>query len=114
MDVVLDGAGGESVLAAALRSLAPMGRLVAYSGGGGVVDVGALRAHGRSLVGFAMRPFVTRRRDLYEAHQRELWDLHASGRLTAAVHRTLPLGEAAEAHRIIEGRRNLGKVVLVP
>jgi NADPH2:quinone reductase len=113
-DVVLDGAGGSRVRAACLRALAPLGRLVVYNGVGGSVDVGELRMHGRSVIGFAMRPFASRRRDLYEAHQRELWALHASGRLTTAVHRTLPLGRAAEAHRIIEARENLGKVVLVP
>lgn len=113
-DVILDGTGGDQVRAACLRALAPLGRLVVYNGVGGSVDVGELRVHGRSVIGFAMRPFAAGRRDLYEAHQRELWDLHAGGRLTTAVHRILPLGQAGEAHRIIEARENLGKVVLVP
>jgi NADPH:quinone reductase len=114
VDVVLDGAGGERVQAAGVGALVPMGRLVAYSGAGAVVDVNELSVHGRSVIGFAMRHFANRRRDLYEEHQRELWDLHVSGRLTAAVHRVLPLDEATEAHRIIEDRENLGKVVLAP
>lgn len=114
VDVVLDGAGGERVQAAGVGALAPMGRLVAYSAAGGVVDVNELRLHGRSVIGFAMRHFASRRRDLFEGHQRELWDLYVSGRLATAVHGTFSLGEAAEAHRIIEGRENLGKVVLVP
>lgn len=113
-DVILDGTGGDQVRAACLRALAPLGRLVVYNGVGGSVDVAELRMHGRSVIGFAMRPFAAGRRDLYEAHQRELWDLHAGGRLTTAVHRILPLGQAGEAHRIIEARENLGKVVLVP
>jgi NADPH:quinone reductase len=36
------------------------------------------------------------------------------GKLTPEVHAALPLAEAAEAHRIIEGRKQTGKVVLVP
>lgn len=114
VDVVLDGAGGERVQTAGLRSLAPLGRLVSYNGVGAVVDVNELRMHGRSVIGFAMPHLVARRRDLYEQHQRELWDLHANGHLTAAVHRTLSLDEAAEAHRVIEDRENLGKVILEP
>lgn len=113
VDVVLDGAGGE-VQATALRALAPLGRLVAYNGVGEVVDVNELRMHGRSVIGFAMPHLVARRPDLFQRHQRELWDLYAAGRLTAAVHRTLSLGDAAEAHRIIEARENQGKVVLDP
>jgi NADPH:quinone reductase len=114
VDVVLDGAGGDAVQAAALGSLAPLGRLVAYNGVGGRVEVNELRMHGRSVIGFAMPHLVAGRPDLYARHRDELWRLHASGDLRAAVHRVLPLEQAAEAHRIIERRENLGKVVLVP
>jgi NADPH:quinone reductase-like Zn-dependent oxidoreductase len=113
VDVVLDGVGG-AVQAAGLRALAPLGRFVCYNAVGGVVDANELRARGQSLIGFAMRPFVAHRPEEYERHGRELWDLYARGRLTTAVHRTLPLEEAAEAHRIIERRENRGKVVLRP
>ncbi|NMH98202.1 zinc-binding dehydrogenase [Pseudonocardia acidicola] len=37
-----------------------------------------------------------------------------AGRLTPHVERTLPLVDAAEAHRLLEGRRIRGKVVLIP
>ena len=114
VDVVLDGAGGEAVQTAGLRSLSPLGRLVAYNGVCGPVDVNELRMHGRSVIGFAMPHLVARRPDLYEHHQHELWNLHRDGRLRAAVHRTLSLDEAAEAHRVIEDRENLGKVILEP
>ncbi|MGI5226391.1 quinone oxidoreductase family protein [Actinoallomurus sp. CA-142502] len=112
-DVVVDGVGGD-VQAAALRALAPLGRLVAYSGAGRPVDVNELRAHGRSVVGFAMRPFVAGRPEAYARQREELWDLYARERLIVGVHRTLPLEEAAEAHRIIERRENRGRVLLRP
>lgn len=38
----------------------------------------------------------------------------ASGRLRAAVHARLPLTEAAKAHQILDGREQLGRVLLVP
>jgi NADPH2:quinone reductase len=113
VDVVLDGTGGE-VQASGLRALAPLGRLVAYNGVGGTLDANELRMHGRSVIGFAMPHLVARRPDLYERHQRELWSRHTAGRLTTAIHRTLPLEEAGEAHRIIEDRENHGKVILNP
>lgn len=44
----------------------------------------------------------------------ELVRLVTSGDLRVAVHATLPLTEAAEAHRVFESRTQLGRVVLVP
>ena len=38
-------------------------------------------------------------------------ELHA-GRLTPVVARTFPLERAADAHRFIQSRSNIGKVVL--
>jgi len=38
----------------------------------------------------------------------------AAGRMKPVVHCTLPLREAAQAHRILENREAFGKVVLVP
>ncbi|WP_225414010.1 zinc-binding dehydrogenase [Stigmatella hybrida] len=39
----------------------------------------------------------------------ELW---STGRLRTVVHATFPLAEAARAHQPLEGRENLGRVVL--
>jgi NADPH2:quinone reductase len=36
------------------------------------------------------------------------------GSLRLRISRTLPLAEAAEAHRMIESRTTIGKVVLTP
>jgi NADPH:quinone reductase-like Zn-dependent oxidoreductase len=113
VDVVLDGVGGQ-VQAAGLRALAPLGRLVVYNGVGGQVDVNELRLHSKSVIGFAMAHLAARRRDVYDRHQRELWGLHATGRLRPVVHTALPFERAAEAHRILESRANQGKVVLHP
>jgi NADPH2:quinone reductase len=37
-----------------------------------------------------------------------------SGKLKVRVSRTLPLQDAAEAHRLLEGRKTTGKVLLIP
>lgn len=44
----------------------------------------------------------------------ELVKLTAEGRVKPVIYRSLPLAEAAVAHKIIEGNENFGKVVLIP
>ena len=41
-------------------------------------------------------------------------DLVAEGKLAPVIHASLPLAQAAEAHRILEAREQFGKVLLVP
>ncbi|MEU8438674.1 zinc-binding dehydrogenase [Streptomyces sp. NPDC029216] len=112
-DVVLDGVGGD-LLGPAVRALAMGGRLVAFSSGGGTVEAYELLVRGASLIGFQMRAIALGRPDLYARWQRELWEQRAAGTLRTTVHEEIPLPEAARAHALIEQRRNLGKVVLVP
>ncbi|MFI8962208.1 zinc-binding alcohol dehydrogenase family protein [Streptomyces sp. NPDC053493] len=113
VDVVLDAVGGE-LLPRAVAALAPGGRLVAYSSGGGTVEAYELLAGAKSVIGFQMAHLVRTRPEDYAAWRDELWALHAAGRLRPAVHARVPLARAAEAHAIIERRENLGKVVLIP
>ncbi|MFF1374546.1 zinc-binding alcohol dehydrogenase family protein [Streptomyces virginiae] len=112
-DVILDGVGGD-LLGPAVRALATGGRLVAFSSGGGTVEAYELLVRGASMIGFQIRAIATGKPDLYERWLRELWQLRAAGTLRTAVHEKIPLAEASRAHTLIEQRRNLGKVVLVP
>ncbi|MFE1793967.1 zinc-binding alcohol dehydrogenase family protein [Streptomyces sp. NPDC059525] len=112
-DVILDGVGGE-LLGPAVRALAMGGRLVAFSSGGGTVEAYELLVRGASVIGFQMRAIAVGRPELYARWQRELWEQRAAGTLRTAVHEQIPLAEAARAHTVIEQRRNLGKVVLIP
>lgn len=112
-DAILDGVGGD-LLGPAVRALAMGGRLVAFSSGGGTVDAYELLVRGASLIGFQMRAVAVGKPELYDRWLRELWQLYEEGTLRVAVHEEIPLAEAARAHALIEQRRNLGKVVLVP
>ncbi|MEU5432793.1 zinc-binding dehydrogenase [Streptomyces sp. NPDC020719] len=112
VDIVLDGVGGD-LLTPAVKALAPGGRLVAFSSGGGTVAAYDLLVGAKSVIGFQMALIARNRPELYAAWREELWDLHRSGGIRAAVHAELPLEEAARAHELIDSRRNLGKVVLV-
>jgi NADPH2:quinone reductase len=44
----------------------------------------------------------------------DLFDWIASGKLKLRISQTLPLKDAAEAHRLLEGRKTTGKVLLIP
>jgi NADPH:quinone reductase-like Zn-dependent oxidoreductase len=41
-----------------------------------------------------------------------VWPLVADGSVRTLVHETLPLGEVAQAHRIMEAGDHIGKIVL--
>lgn len=113
VDIVLDGVGGD-VFRQSLDAVKPFGRLITFNGVGGNVDVNELRMQSKGVIGFSMAQFATLRRDRYDEHRDKLWKLTAAGELRPAVHRTLPLDQAAEAHRLIEARENLGRVLLSP
>jgi NADPH2:quinone reductase len=44
----------------------------------------------------------------------DLFDWIAAGKLKLRISQTLPLKDAAEAHRLLEGRKTTGKVLLIP
>lgn len=117
VDIVLDSVEG-AVFQQGLKLLKPYGRLVYYGFAGTDGEVakvamtdllGLTYVVGTSLSAWAKADPVR----VAEARDR-LVRLVASGALRVAVHTTLPLTEAAEAHRIIENRAQLGRVVLVP
>ncbi|WP_232667032.1 quinone oxidoreductase family protein [Pseudonocardia sp. TRM90224] len=115
VDVVLDAVGGETMLRS-IDLLAPRGRLVAYGAASGeltsipITSVFALRSlTGYSTLALRGADPAGARRDMNDVSR-----LIATGRLNTAVHVELPLAEAAQAHRILEGRANLGRVVLRP
>jgi NADPH:quinone reductase-like Zn-dependent oxidoreductase len=113
VDVVVDGVGGE-LLGPAVRALAPGGRLVAFSSGGGTIDAYELLVRGASAIGFQMAAVARGEPGTYARWLTEVWELHRDGALRPRVYAEIPLAEAARAHAVIESRRNLGKVVLIP
>jgi NADPH:quinone reductase-like Zn-dependent oxidoreductase len=106
-DAVLEIAGG-SIFSASLEALAPGGRLC-------VIGAHAGEAVSLDLVDLFRREVKIYGSSAYTyAEVRNSLQLMGRGLLKPPPHETLPLSEAAEAHRRIHARENLGKVVLVP
>ena len=114
--VVYDSVG-KSTFNDSLDALAPRGMLVSFgqsSGAVGPIDPLVLSKKG-SL--FLTRPtlahYVPTREELL-ARSEELFGWVQEGAITVRIDRTLPLAQAAEAHRALERRDTSGKVLLTP
>lgn len=128
-DVILDPNGGAS-FAASYRMLAPLGRLVMF----GIANMasGPRRSLWRVLTTMWRTPrfhafsLINRNRGVFGLNLAHLWgekrqfeqamelllaEFRAE-RLRPVVARTFPLERAADAHRFIQSRANIGKVVL--
>lgn len=115
VDVVTEAVGGDTLLRS-FDLLSPYGRMVSYGAASAeLVSVPITTLFRlRSVVGFTITAFRMARPDQARAEMTELAALATAGRLRAAVHTTLPLAEAAEAHRILEQREQMGRILLVP
>jgi NADPH:quinone reductase-like Zn-dependent oxidoreductase len=131
-DVVLDALGGAS-FARSYKLLRPGGRLVAF--GASSVQRGEkkdlLRAAPQALSmvrGFNLLKQMSDSKAVIGLNMLRLWDdrgtldpwiaplreLLEDGTIRPVVSDVVPFDRAAEAHRILAERRNVGKVVLVP
>ncbi|MFG1927262.1 zinc-binding alcohol dehydrogenase family protein [Cryptosporangium sp. NPDC048952] len=115
VDLVVDAIGGD-VPRQSVELLAPFGRAVVYGAAGGdVISVPVTSLFGlKAVVGFSYLAWWAAAPEQVGAAVAELARYGVEGRLRAAVHARLPLAEAAEAHRILDDRVQLGRVLLVP
>lgn len=115
VDVVLETAGGDNV-AQALDALAPFGRMVFIgqsSGKTAQIDPWQLTVPNRTVTGFYIGGYLAFP-DLIQATLGEIMGFIMAGKLSIQVGKVLPLSQAAEAHRLLEGRKTTGKLVLQP
>lgn len=107
--VVFDPVGG-AAFERSLAALAPSGRLVTP----GAVDSPIVSLGLWPLIEKRARIIGTGAASVTKEDFELLIELAAKGELTPVIDRELPLAEAAEAHRAIEGRAVFGKIVLRP
>jgi NADPH2:quinone reductase len=116
VDVILDILGGPH-LARHLALLAPEGRLVLIAfleGREATLDLWPIMAKRLTVTGSTLRPRTPAEKGaIARALEAEVWPLIESGRVRPRVDATFPLERAADAHRRMEARRHVGKIVLV-
>jgi NADPH2:quinone reductase len=113
--LLLDGVGGEAARAA-FELLGPAGRVVLYGGSSGApLALTTADLAARSLrATWALGPRMMDRPGGIRALEERALAEAAAGRLVPLVDEPFPLADAAAAHRAIEDRATVGKVVLVP
>jgi NADPH2:quinone reductase len=115
-DVVLDPVGGE-VFSRSLATLNPLGAVVALGFAGGwwePLDPAPLVGRNVGILGFYLGRLMRFRPDVVAGAIAEIVALWESGAVKPLVGATYSLDDVADAHRLVEERRSVGKVVLVP
>jgi NADPH2:quinone reductase len=115
-DVVVDPVGGE-LFEAAVGRLRPLGQLVAIGYAGGMwPELQPAQIVGRSVgvQGVYLGRLLRHAPDVVAAATVELLDLWRAGAIHPVVGAEFPLAEVEQAHELVESRRSVGKVVLVP
>lgn len=116
-DIIYESVGG-TITMDGLAALAPLGQMVIYGALNiqqfalGVPDLLGLIFKNQSITGFALVPLLTPgslKRELGA-----LFDDAAQGLLTVTIGGVYPLADAADAHRALEARNTIGKLILVP
>jgi NADPH:quinone reductase-like Zn-dependent oxidoreductase len=108
VDVVCENIADPTLWPGAFNSLAMGGRLVtagAHGGGEVKLDIKRLYIRRLRILGAAGTNLADVDKALEAAR---------AGKIRAIIDRTMPLREAAEAHRILEKNQTLGKIILDP
>jgi NADPH2:quinone reductase len=115
-DVVLDMAGGK-LFQQSLAALAPFGRLVVYGSASrepSTLIPKILMPQNQTVTGYYVANWFAGRPQRSIEAFKALVDLIRTGKLDVAMAGRLPLSGAAEAHRTMETRQAVGKLVLKP
>jgi NADPH2:quinone reductase len=115
VDVVLDIVGGD-YFQRNLDALAVEGRLVMIGQVGGwksVVNTTPIMLKRLTITAstLRLRP-VAEKGAIARALRERIWPLYESGEIRVPVFATFPLTAAADAHRLMEGRSHVGKIIL--
>ncbi|MFZ0341201.1 MAG: NADPH:quinone oxidoreductase family protein [Gaiellaceae bacterium] len=116
VDVVVDPVGGE-LFEAAVGRLRPLGQLVAIGFAGGLwPEMQPAQIVGRNVgvQGVYIGRLLRHAPDVIAAATGELLELWRAGSIRPHVGAEFPLAEVEAAHELVESRRSVGKVALVP
>jgi NADPH:quinone reductase len=116
VDVVADPVGGE-LFEAAVARLRPLGTLVAIGYAGGPwpeLQPAQLVVRNVGVQGVYIGRLLRHAPDVVAAATGELLELWRAGAIRPLVGAELQLADVEQAHELVESRRSVGKVVLVP
>jgi len=114
VDLAIDGVGRAtfegSVAATRIR-----GHVILFGQASGPPDPIDVRKvlGSRTLTAASLYAYSSDRNEMLD-RARQVFGMYADGKLQVHVDRVLPLAEAAEAHRLLEGRKTSGKLLLRP
>lgn len=115
IDVVLDIVGAE-YLPANVSVLATAGRLVVIGlmgGRTGELDMGRLLTKRGTIYATTLRARPPEEKAQIVAQVRDqVWPALTAGALRPVIDRSVPMAEAADAHRVVEASEHIGKVLL--
>ncbi len=95
------GAGRQAQSVAGLRALAQTPRFNPL----------ALMRHNRAIIGVHLGR-MKGHEALLRGQLEEIFRMYTAGQVKPVIGKTFPLAQAAEAHRYIHARQNIGKVIL--
>ena len=117
VDVILDNMGAK-YLGRNVDALATAGRLLIIGMQGGTkgeLDISALfRKRGAVMAALLRSRPADEKAAICASVVEHVWPLVAEGLVRPIVHGSMPLEEIAEAHRLMEDSRHVGKIVLTP
>jgi NADPH:quinone reductase-like Zn-dependent oxidoreductase len=114
-DVIYDGVGA-ATFGRSLDALAVRGHLISFGQASGPVgewDIGALAAKSATISRPNFGHYTSDAEELRRMADR-LFEALRRGDITPTIDSRLPLDQAPAAHRRLEGRENVGSIVLVP
>jgi NADPH2:quinone reductase len=116
VDVIVDPVGGE-LFSASVARLRPLGTLVAIGYAGGLwpeLQPAQLVGRNVGVQGVYIGRLLRHAPEVVAAATRELLELWRAGTIRPVIGAEFPLAEVEDAHALVESRRSVGKVVLLP
>jgi NADPH2:quinone reductase len=114
LPVVYDSVGKDTI-DGSLSCLRPCGLLASFGTASGPIppfDLFRLNRMGSLFVTSASLYTYTAKPEVLRHSAAELFGVMRSGKVKVELHKTFPLAQAAEAHRLLQGRQTTGSMVL--
>lgn len=112
---IIDGVG-KSTFAGNLEAAALRGHIVIYGAASGLADPilpNALMARSLTVSGGSLPNYLLNRQEMLSRAQAVIKGIQ-EGWLKLKIDKVIPLAQAAEAHRLLENRLSVGKLILRP